>query len=245
MRDETPVKAAYLIRVLRLLFSFGEMQGFIPKNSNPATKMRISVKSKKKILWQPEDIETFVKTADAMGYFSVGTAVLLNEWIGQRPGDLLRLPMNKYRDGMFNIIQSKTGAEVNIPAGIIGKLDARIAEQIKRNKKHKVPSTCLIQQENGKPFRDDGFSKLFGKIRKKAIEQMDPERAAHFKQLVFQATRHTAVTRLAEAGCEIAEIASITGHTLQSCSKIIDTYLIRINRMAKNAFEKRKKMEEQ
>jgi hypothetical protein len=39
--------------------------------------------------------------------------------------------------------------------------------------------------------------------------------------------RHTAVTRMAEDGCELGQIASITGHKLTSVASIIEHYLVR------------------
>lgn len=57
--------------------------------------------------------------------------------------------------------------------------------------------------------------------------------------LDFMHLRHTAVARLAEAGCELAEIAAITGHTLTSCAQIIDRYLVRTERLAERAFRRR------
>jgi hypothetical protein len=39
--------------------------------------------------------------------------------------------------------------------------------------------------------------------------------------------RGTAVTLLAEAGCTIPEIVSITGHTIKSANQILEKYLAR------------------
>lgn len=50
--------------------------------------------------------------------------------------------------------------------------------------------------------------------------------------------RHTAVTRLFEAGCSKAEVASITGHTLTAVEQILGRYLVRTERLAEQAFRK-------
>jgi len=207
--------------------------------------MGISLKAEKKSIWEPEDIRTFVNTADAMGYYSMGTAVLLNEWMGQRAGDIITMTMGAYRDGNIYITQSKTGAQVALPIDIVATLKARIESQIKENKARTISGTHLIQQHTGQPFKSDWFSHLFGKIRKKALEDMDEKRTQHFKKLIFQSLRHTAVTRLAEAGCEIPEIASITGHSFTACQDIVDRYNVRTKKMARNAFIKRSSQEKQ
>ena len=50
--------------------------------------------------------------------------------------------------------------------------------------------------------------------------------------------RRTAVVWLAEAGCEIPEIAAITGHSLNRTSAILEVYLPRNTKMAQNAIAK-------
>lgn len=45
--------------------------------------------------------------------------------------------------------------------------------------------------------------------------------------LTFHDLRGTAVTLLAEAGCDVPQIAAITGHTLRSASAILEKYMAR------------------
>lgn len=233
-RDKSPRKAMYLIQVLRLLFSYGERVSFIPKNTNPATRPGLSYKSAKGTIWTPEQVAHFVATADAMNYYSIGTAVMLDEWLGQRKGDIVTIPMNVYRDGALHLAQNKTSAEVVLPVDMVPALKARLEEQAKRNRRHKVPGTTLIQQLDGGAYSADGFSSAFERIRLKAAETMPA-----LEKLVFKDLRHTAVTRLAEAGAEIPMIAAVTGHTFKSCQEIIDRYNIRTKKMAREAFQRR------
>jgi hypothetical protein len=46
-------------------------------------------------------------------------------------------------------------------------------------------------------------------------------------RLTFHDLRGTAVTRMAEAGCTVLEIAAITGHSLRDANAILDHYLAR------------------
>lgn len=234
-REKYERKAAYIIQVLRLLFSHAERYSLIPPNSNPATKPKIKFKSKKGKLWTPENITAFVQAADIDPEdFAIGTATIINAWAGQRRGDILSLTMDAYADGGFFIIQSKTGAEVNLPIDLIPDVKARIDAQIKRNKAKKITSNHLIQHLNGLPYTSDNFQKRFSLIRQRAIA-LDPT----LDGMVFKDLRHTAVTRLAEAGCTIPEIASITGHSLKGAEHIVDRYNIRTSKMARGAIKKR------
>lgn len=237
-RPHSERKAAFMVQVLRLLFSYGERRSLVPRHSNPARNPRLEYRAGKGKIWTPEAVRHFVETADRMGVDHIGTAVMLNEWIGQRRGDLITLSMHAWRGGDLHIRQRKTGAEVVLPIELIPALRARLEAQLAANRaaaaKKKTAGTTLIQQGNGAPYTGDGFMSAFERIRAEAAKTM-PEIA----DLVFKDLRHTAVTRLAEAGAEIPMIAAVTGHTFKSCQDIIDRYNVRTTRMAREAFSRR------
>jgi transposase len=58
-------------------------------------------------------------------------------------------------------------------------------------------------------------------------------------ELWFMRLRHTAVVRLGEAGVNVPQIASITGHTLKTCYTILERYNVRTDKMAVSAFQQR------
>lgn len=59
------------------------------------------------------------------------------------------------------------------------------------------------------------------------------------RPLVLRQLRHSCVVQLARAGCTIAEIAAITGHSLGSVTTILSKYLPRDSTIARNAQMKR------
>lgn len=229
---ETPAKAAAVMRVLRLVLSFAMREGLI--RDNPASRMKLSSKAKKGRLWTPAEVAAFVAIADDLGYYSLGSAVMLNEWLGQRKGDIIALQASAWRDGCIFIRQSKRGAEVQLPVEIIPALSARLQEQRRRF----PDSPALFPNEDGKPMTTTTMRKRFEEIRAKAAKD-NPVMA----DIVFKTLRHTAITRLAEAGCDTPLIASITGHSMKTCESIIDIYLVRTARMAREAFSKRQAYE--
>lgn len=237
-REKSSRKASYLIQVLRLLFSHAERESIIPIGTNPARRPGIDYKAKKGTLWKPEDVRHFVEVADALNMQAIGTAIMLNEWLGQRPSDLLKMTMGAYRNGALHIRQSKTGAEVALPIDMVPALKGRIEQQIEWNKKPtkrgKVSTVALIQQRSKNLYSYGGFKSSFDMIRAEAAKS-----CAAMKDLQMKNLRHTAVTRLAEAGCEIPMIAAVTGHTFRSCQEIIDRYNVRTTRMAQEAFRRR------
>jgi integrase len=63
-------------------------------------------------------------------------------------------------------------------------------------------------------------------------------KAAGIVNLHFHDLRGTTVTMLAEAGCTLPEIVSITGHTLRRAQDILDKYLARTSKLAESAITK-------
>jgi len=58
-------------------------------------------------------------------------------------------------------------------------------------------------------------------------------------ELQFRHLRHTAVTRLAEAGVSDSRIASVTGHSPRSIVSIIDRYRVRTRIQSRQALRQR------
>jgi integrase len=63
-------------------------------------------------------------------------------------------------------------------------------------------------------------------------------KAAGIADLHFHGIRGTTVTMLFQAGCNLGEIVSITGHTLRRAQEILDKYLARTSEMADSGIAK-------
>src|SRR3546814_15964425 len=70
-------------------------------------------------IWTPREIEIFASHADEMGRWSVGTAVIHNEWIGQREGDVLGLLRSAYKDGALRFEQSKPTVDITLQVDLV------------------------------------------------------------------------------------------------------------------------------
>jgi integrase len=220
-----------LISVLSLLFNFGG-------GVNPATKLsRLRGAAPDTLIWPEAAIAAFAEAATATGYPSVGQAVRLNSWLGQREADLLAASPAMVRNGVLILRQRKTDARVGLPiAGIPG------AEYLAKD-----GPALLLNERTGRPWTVDQFRYVFSTIRDGIAAfafglgyvRPDGTDTVTMGELTFMRLRHTAVTRLAEAGCTHAEIAAVTGHTLQSVASILERYLVSTHRLAANAFEKR------
>jgi len=279
---ETPAKAAAAVRVLRLLLGVGRRLGYL--TSNPAERPGISLRrAREPVLWSPEAVRHMAEAADRLGWRSMGTAILLNEWIGQREGDVLRLPPWRVEADNLVIRQGKTGRLVSLPVHLVPHLVERLRAEAARRDAAKVVALphadarayLLLHEGTGERWNEHTFRHVFSAVRAAAAtgielrEQIERDRSdlsdmsdlsragelanppaqlTRFTlepmpacgDLRFMELRHTAVTRLHEAGVDDNGIAGITGHTPASVRSILDRhYIVRTAKAAEGAFRKR------
>lgn len=146
-------------------------------------------------------------------------AFMLALYTGQRQGDLLRLPWSAYDGTRIKLRQGKTKA----------RLAVKCAEPLKAmldDLPRKSP--IILLSTDGRPWSPDGFRSSWARACK----------AAGIESVHFHDLRGTAITRLAEAGCTEAEIASISGHSIGEVANVIGRYLARSEALADAGIEK-------
>jgi integrase len=248
-----PSKANHLVAMVRILFGFAIKLEWI--RSNPAEKPGLIGQAGGGKLWPDEAVWLFAEVADRynfgtaekpLHFSSIGTAVVIDDWLGQREADILSLKRTSYRGGRFWIRQAKTGAMVAVPEA--PDVALRVEQERAQQKARGIESAThlLLDEETGQPWEVKKFQVKFAELRAAAAEIwpafFDPETdelAVKMGELEFRHLRHTALTKLLGAGCSIAEGASITGHTLQSATRIADTYFVRTAGIAAGAAAKR------
>jgi len=215
----TPHKANAVLRVLRILLRFAVDEGYLP--ANPAEKIHLKDCKPRDAVWTAEEITQFCKVAHAENRPSMALAVLLGANLGQREGDILRLTWGQYTNQAISLRQGKTNAFVSVP--VTDELREALASTLRSS------PTILVSETTGRPYQSFNFGHVFREIARKA---------GIGDHLRFMDLRRTAVVWLAEAGCEIYEIAAITGHSLSRTVDIMEVYLPRNRAMARNAIAK-------
>jgi integrase len=208
------------IRVLSAAYSWGIRRGKISMAANPWLSMGIETPEARLRAGSVAEMDHLIATADSFGRPEIGDAIMLGLWTGQRQADRLEFIDRGLEEGRRIFRQNKTGAGVIIREA--PELTARLNAARERRKSHKIQHAHIIIDEvRGCPFTGDYYRKLFAKIRTKAAETMPG-----LADFTDQDLRDTAVTWLARAGSTIPEIASITGHSLQSITSILKHYLV-------------------
>lgn len=221
-RDKLALKsrrqADYVFSTFAAIMAWANDRGLIL--SNPCERPgKLYRSGRADLIWTEADEAALLKVAPPR----IRLAYLLAVHTGQRQGDLLRLTWNAYDGQHIRLKQGKTGKRVVIPVG--GVLKSALDEAAKDKR-----AVTILTTVTGTSWTSHGFSATWRKVLAKA----------KVTGLTFHDLRGTAVTRLALAGCNEAEIATFTGHSLKDVATILDAhYLSRDVRLAESALSKR------
>ncbi|HYI43173.1 MAG TPA: tyrosine-type recombinase/integrase, partial [Sphingomicrobium sp.] len=102
----------------------------------------------------------------------------------------------------------------------------RLRERLARLPRTQLP--LVVSETTGRVYGESDFSHKFREIA----------RSAGLDHLIFRQLRHTCVVNMARAGCSNAEIANVTGHSMQTVHQILKRYLVRDSEIARNAIAK-------
>ena len=184
------------------------------------------------IVWLPEHIKAFMDVAEV----EMQRSMILGLHSAQREGDLIKLPWTSY-DGQWLRVRSQkeTRKGVRGPLRDIPCTDT-LVEMLDGMQR---VSPLILTTATGGAFKKRYFIKLWSDTMTKAgietvrLPDIDEDVRLHFHDL-----RGTSVTLLAEAGCTIPEIASITGHSLETVHRILERYLKLTRGLARMAISK-------
>lgn len=235
-----------LIATARAMLTFATDLEWI--DVNPAFKLKLKTPQPRLAIWLPLEINAFVAAADASEMHHVGDAVIAALHSGQRQADVLVLPLRLFDDQRIRLSQAKMRGKARIDAPMTLALASRVADiRARRAAMSNVIDIAapLIVRANGQPYsaedEGDAFRREFRAVKTLAVagsEELGLPQCPSLAALRFQDLRDTAVTRLASADCNLAEIAAITGHEIASITGIIKHYLVLQPAMADAAIDK-------
>jgi len=222
----SPRQADLAFRTLARIIAWGCHWGII--STNPCQRAgKLYSSDRRDKVWTEEHEDAFLQTAPK----HLRLAFMLALLTGQRQGDLLRLTWANYDGSVIRLKQQKTKALVAIPVTQALKiaLDEAKAEAARTvDDEAQVQERTILTNSAGNAWSSDGFKSSWRTACQKA----------GITGLTFHDLRGTAVTRLANAGCTIPEIATITGHSLAHVHGVLEFYLNRGSVLAESAIRK-------
>jgi hypothetical protein len=225
--DDRPTQKWQVRKVLRMVMQQAVDLGW--REDNPVAGVKVDMPETRVDIWEAADVEAHVWAAVFAGQPWVGAMILAGWEIGQRLTDVIlfrRGAEYEPAEGVFRFRQSKTKATVAIP------VSDRLRGVLEACKVDGSPY-LFLDGATKRPFRDvDRLGHVFEEVRAPVV-------ANGGRHLLLRALRHSCVVQLARAGCAVPEIASITGHSIDTVGKMLGTYLPRDSAVARNAQQKR------
>jgi integrase len=194
------------VGVVGALYKWGRDRG---KTDRAPTKGIGKLKMDQHEPWPEDVLEAGLASDDPL----IRLAVSLLYFTGQRIGDVLKMRWSDIRKGTIHVVQQKTSKELWIP--FLSELKAVLDETPKRG-------LTIIASAEGRAVGQQSL--------RPALQAFTLDRG---HKTVPHGLRKNAVIAFLEAGCSVAETASITGQTYQ----MVEHYARRINqqRMAESA----------
>lgn len=226
---DRPREADNRLSVMSAVFSYAARKGRI-KDNPLAGFERIYSGDRSEMIWTANDIAAFMAAAP----LELQQAMILALHTGQRYGDLIRLRWSDFRGETISLKQNKTKARVTIH---VSQALRRMLDGMERR------GPYILTRDDGRPWFTEGNDKELGKqwsahmvacgLRPEGYA--DLPKAAKAEHLRLNDLRGTAVTLLSEAGNGIPQICAVTGHTLQSATRILEKYLAMTPALSKAA----------
>ena len=200
--------ADYFKSVVSALYSWAILYQLLPNGvDNPTervTKLQSGKKGKKNIQayvpWTEHQIAHVLATARQ----PVAHGIIIGLYTGQRIEDCVSAKVRQCVGPVFRVTQSKTGTPLEVPiTGPLVELVARRRDGV---------GDRLLVQANGKPYS----KRLFSEHLRAHLDSLG------YHDLSFHGLRYAAASRLQEAGCTVATISDIIGHsTFQMAMKYL------------------------
>ena len=191
---------------------------------NPAAGLTMAGNRRRTELWMVEDVAAWLDycAGDRSGpRWRLMLMLLL--YTGQRIGDVLAMSWADYDGDYIKVVQEKTKAKADVYCHRVLKAELETWRASQR-----VLGATILTRYDGKPLS-------YNRVRNRTTEIL---KAINRRHLQLRDLRRTAATKLAEAGCTTPQIASITGHSIDRCQRILDTYVVKTRATAKAAIEK-------
>ena len=219
--SDRPREADNRLSVMSAVFTRAALRGVIKDNPLRGFE-RIYSSDRSDMIWLEGDIRRFMNGAPV----ELQRALILAIHTGQRKGDLIRLRWSDYDGDTVNLTQSKTSARVTVKC--TGTLKRMLDDTPRQGPfiLTRTDGTPWFTLADESPLSDAWRNRMDAAgFYPKAWDDLTKNEKKGF--LHFNDLRGTAVTLLAEAKCSVPMIASITGHTLQSATRILEKYLAR------------------
>ncbi len=245
---EQPAKANQTLALLSILFKFAMRTG--RATHNPATSPGKLPVPPRTGIWSPEAERRFA--AELRPSLRLAFGLML--YTLQRFSDVLAMTTDQVmdRNGRLYIVLTQQKTKTLLAVPVHTSLEPMLRERMEKEITSAAGVVCrhLVTSTEGKPWKRRPASRAWDRDianaesrRRKYLaaegmlpEAIDEDIASHQAEN-RHALRRTGIVRLAERGATTPQIAAISGHEIDYCQSIIESYLPRRTEVALGGIE--------
>lgn len=237
LSPRAPVKARHVLGVLRQVLQYAVDAGTITQNS--ALRPGLPIPKARRQVWSQQAIDAFLEVAPPR----VRRGFMLMLYTAQRVSDVLAMDWSQLTRQHGRVImtmtQGKTGELISFP------LAQPLTAELKATWQPRGP---IVPNARGGRWDRRAFTRAFVATVCRANRRLAREgfkagmnkaevRSTLITGLQARDLRRTAMVAMARKGATAAQIASVSGHRIDECQKILDVYLPRRLDLALKAIE--------
>jgi|TARA_R110001606_G_scaffold376003_1_gene534473 integrase len=210
-------RAVHCMKVMRLIWNVGKRANRV--SHNPFEKMRLKAPKARTVLWEDNQVDSFIQACDALLMPNLGLMAMMCYHLCQRPGDMRQVTFNNLHGQELRFPQEKTGTHIDVvlTQPILDRMAAL----------EHVTGTIVRNDLTGNPHTRWSYYKQYRTVC----------RAAGLPdELRMSDLRRTGATEMAESGASADEIRAVTGHQSRD---ILNIYVRPTRGIAKNGMKKR------
>ncbi len=221
-----------LIRAMSRLMSHAEMIGWRPEGSNPCFRLKMKTPKGRSRSASWREIDALVAAADRIGLPSIGTAVLLSLFQGQRETDIMLATCGAFQeritraDGQrrariqWTFTRSKRGN-----AGAMWLHD-EVAPRVRELIKGVAADRRLLRDERtGADYDEDLFQRRWREVREAAITADKAGKLADLAGLQFRDLRRTFGVLSRSGGSTKDDTADVLGNSAAANPQLAEVYM--------------------
>lgn len=174
-----PAQAMALVRAISILFSYAEILGWRPENSNPCFRLGMETVRRRKRSATWVEFDALLNAAERLGWHAAACGIALATLQAQRQTDVISARLSEFRQVTANqadnehqiwiweLIRSKKDNYGVMP--LHDEVIGRVLSQVLRIRPTQI-DRLLIDEATGAPYSGDLFRKRWAAIRSEAAK---------------------------------------------------------------------------
>lgn len=238
VREAGAHQALALVRFASIVFAHCERRGWLAAGANPCQRLGVQVPAGRARVAEWAEVDALIAAADRCGLPSVGHAVALSFYAGQRETDVLgarRGDVARHRVALvpggpaadvwvWHLTRSKTGAAGDLL--LHEELVARLAPLLARPMAADAP--LIVEDRLGRAYDVDLFQKRWGEVRRAAVAGDAAAGVAgcpSVASLQFRDLRRSFSTHARRNGASRDDAGAALGNSAAVNARLAQTYM--------------------